>query len=175
MPPTGTHPDAPNREEWRAIPEWPNYEASNRGRVRSVIRGRPYVLKPSIQSGYHRYQLRNGSYSRTAYGHVLVLEAWVSMRPSPEHHASHVDGDRANNNLENLLWETRSENQVRKADHDSVYRGDDHWNSKLNPDKVREIRTRHAAGESRGDLAREFGLTRSGVARVINRETWKHI
>ncbi len=34
----------------------------------------------------------------------LVLEAFRGPRPTPEHRAVHLNGDKENNNLRNLVW-----------------------------------------------------------------------
>jgi DNA-directed RNA polymerase specialized sigma24 family protein len=48
--------------------------------------------------------------------------------------------------------------------------------AKLNDDKVREIRSRYAAGGvSYQDLADEFGVALSQIASVVKRRTWKHV
>ncbi len=51
-----------------------------------------------------------------------------------------------------------------------------HTNSaKLNDAKVIEIRKRRAEGESVAGLADEFGMSKRGLRKVVDRETWKHV
>lgn len=45
----------------------------------------------------------------------------------------------------------------------------------LTPDIVREIRRRHAEGESQSALAREFGVASTAVHSVVHRRTWKGV
>lgn len=47
--------------------------------------------------------------------------------------------------------------------------------AKINPDLVRELRRRYAAGEPQTALGREFGLTRHAVGFIVRRETWKDV
>ena len=47
--------------------------------------------------------------------------------------------------------------------------------AKLTPDKVRTIRTRHAAGESLAGLAREYGMSVCPIHALVHRKTWKHV
>jgi Mor family transcriptional regulator len=47
--------------------------------------------------------------------------------------------------------------------------------AKLNAASVRDIRAAHAAGASIGSLARQYHITRSGIADVIHRRTWIHV
>lgn len=46
---------------------------------------------------------------------------------------------------------------------------------KLNPERVREIRRRHAAGETAAALAREFGVARPTVTGVVQRRYWASV
>lgn len=48
-------------------------------------------------------------------------------------------------------------------------------NAKVTEAQVREIRSRSAAGESYSKLAREFGLTPTGIRNIVLRNTWKHV
>ena len=48
-------------------------------------------------------------------------------------------------------------------------------NAKVTEEQVREIRSRSAAGESYSGLAREFGLTPTGIRNIALRNTWKHV
>jgi hypothetical protein len=54
--------------------------------------------------------------------------------------------------------------------------GESNHQHKLTKDEVRCIRNTHAQTfESYGELAARFGVTKSAIAAVIKRRTWKHI
>jgi hypothetical protein len=63
--------------------------------------------------------------------------------------------------------------------HGSGYPGASHGRrcskAKLTDAKVREIRRRHAAGETQADLCREFKITACPMSRLIRGLTWKHV
>lgn len=67
--------------------------------------------------------LKDGTTSRKALVHVLVLEAFVGPRPEGMA-CCHNDGDGQNNTLANLRWDTYSSNN-----HDLVRHGT-HWNAR---------------------------------------------
>lgn len=107
------------------------YEVSNMGRVRGVDRlevtkagytrqrrGKVRSLKQN-RDGYMVVMLSREGKRRTVKVHRLVLEAFVG--PCPEgHEACHYNDDPADNRLQNLRWDTRSENlldQVRNGIH----------------------------------------------------------
>lgn len=100
-------------ERWAPIPGAPGYEVSTFGNVRhrKVYRVGEVVT---------RVDQRKGKGYRTVYiGRVLsvhraVLLAFVGEPPvptdgSPTTYAHHLDGDKANNRLENLRWVTSRE------------------------------------------------------------------
>lgn len=126
-------------EEWRPICGLEGrYEVSKFGRVRSLDRigtqgsrwGHPVevrikgrLLTPSPAAGGYLYARINGA---GALVHRLVLEAFVG--PCPDgHECAHQDGDPANNNLSNLRWATKVENQADRRRHGTMPIGKNHY------------------------------------------------
>ena len=114
----------PEIEQWRPVVGYEGlYEVSDQGNVRSVdrafvdgmgrtrrLRGRPLRAHINASNGRRMLQLKAPGRERlmtTIY--PLVLEAFVGPRP-PGMDACHNDGDRLNDRLENLRWDTSSEN-----------------------------------------------------------------
>ena len=91
-------------EEWRWIEGYDNYEVSSLGRVR--VRK---MLKPSETNGYQYVGLSQDGIQKHHLIHVLVAEAFIGPRPEGMD-CCHLDGNRDNNSLENLEWNTRSKN-----------------------------------------------------------------
>lgn len=58
---------------------------------------------------------------------------------------------------------------------ETLSRGSGHYKAKLTEDRVLAIRERFASGEGMQALAREYGLTRESISKVVHRRTWKHI
>jgi len=76
-----------------------------------------------------------------------------------------------------LFLGTRSDNaadKVRKG-RAGAPRGTAHPRCKLQPDQVRTIRARHAAGTSASQLARDFSISLRNVRSIINRRIWRHL
>lgn len=165
-------------EKWRRVRGWP-YIVSNRGRVvrhgaaQGTFTGK--ILKPKIsKTGYAKLCLRRDGDKWYARIHRLVADAFIGPCP-PGHQINHIDGDKLNNRSDNLEWATQAENMAHAAEVGLRPRGEGHKRSKLNEQKVREIRARHAAGENYRQLARAFNIDPSVTRRVVRREAWKHV
>lgn len=104
-------------EIWKDILDFPGYQVSNAGRVRSFINFKgqtteqPHVLKLLInnKTGYVFVHLIRDKYSYNRYVHRLVAEVFCYKKHGCEE-INHIDGDKLNNNYTNLEWCTRSEN-----------------------------------------------------------------
>lgn len=104
-------------EIWRAIPGYPGYEASDLGRIRS-LRGRvARILKGGTDSsGYRMVCIQTPEGQRTPTVHRLVALAHIGPKPSvPEGsyriEVCHENGDRTDNRLSNLRYDTNKANQ----------------------------------------------------------------
>ena len=56
-----------------------------------------------------------------------------------------------------------------------IRRGERHHRCRLTEGKVRGIRLRVTAGESRETLALEHGVSRATIDDIVNRRTWRHL
>ena len=112
------------RETWRPVPGWAGYEASCRGRVRSVDRilpnGQPcggMILTPQRdRDGYEYVTLRCGRRRQRIGVHRVVLLAHRGPCP-PGMEGCHGNGRRADNRLENLRWDTHPANIAERERH----------------------------------------------------------
>lgn len=75
-------------------------------------------------------------------------------------------------NPRHLRWATPRENQADRIKHETHCRGTKSPNSKLTENDVLNIRRRALGGESQISLAKDYGVGRTTIARVIDRETW---
>lgn len=171
----------------KTIPGFPDYKITDKGVLYSIAkrsnRGRPKkpVLKALGKSwGYYVVHLQiNGRYYKR-YVHRLVLETFVGKCPKG-FQCRHLDGNRLNNNLSNLKWGTRSENQKDRVKHGTHNRGTRHGLSKLNENKVRKIRAmakenknvrKGEAGKGYKKIAKKFNVSSSTVGNVVRGTTW---
>ena len=170
-----------NDERWATVPEHPDYEVSDYGRVRRATgstAGRVLSLTPT---GKKRQYLRVGLHTKGIrshhYVHRIVLRAFVGGRPTPKHECNHIDSDPSNNNLDNLEWVTRPENlrHAYRAGTMRPTRGELDGRARLTESQVLEIRARHSNGESMSELTRAYGVSYSCIKKVVRRIRWTHI
>lgn len=94
-------------KRWKPCKEIPNYEVSNEGEVRNIKTGR--VMKTSInQKGYETVCLHDKSKQYTRRVHRLVADAFNESSDSYLD-VIHKDGDKSNNNINNLEYCNRSD------------------------------------------------------------------
>lgn len=103
-------------ERWVAIADFPGYEVSSLGRVRSFRQAadRPRILKTRTSKGYIRVPLSKDRRQHFRYVHRLVAEAFIGPRPEGMQ-VHHRDGVRDNNYPSNLCYVTQMENTRKQA------------------------------------------------------------
>lgn len=97
-------------EIWKEIENYPDYEISSYGRVKSLKWGKTRMLKFSTNnSGYLTIHLRKNGKTKSYLIHRLVANAFI---PNPDNKPciDHIDGNPSNNRVENLRWVTQKEN-----------------------------------------------------------------
>lgn len=155
------------------------YEVSDLGRVRRTFSSAQYeafggLAPPPDRFGYVRANLKgsDGRLRRVSF-HVAVLEAFVGPRPAGCD-ASHLNGDRTDNRLQNLRWETSSENHRRKLEHGTLVHGEAHKCAKLKSEQVADIKKRVADGEKKVSLARQYGVSNTLICNIVKGKAWPH-
>lgn len=101
-------------------------EVSDKGRVRSLLRGKPNILKTQTdKKGYHRVRVTIDRQKMSLKLHREIAKAFI---PNPENlpQVNHKDGNKDNNAVENLEWVTNQENAhhaIRNGLWGSVFEG----------------------------------------------------
>ena len=91
------------------IVRFPKYFVSQSGKVFSRKYGYGKELKQSESKGYRRVALSRGNKRKIFVVHQLVALAFIP-NPKRKPFINHKDGNKRNNNVENLEWVTRAEN-----------------------------------------------------------------
>lgn len=166
-------------ETWAWIKNYEGmYMESNFGRTKSFSKGKVKILKPQINvHGYLTVHLfKNGKYTVRGV-HALVAETFI---PNPENlpEVNHIDGIKFNCHVSNLEWLSTADNS-RHARRTGLFKtGADSSRAKFTREQILEIRRTFILGDEECGiraLAGKYGVGRSTIKRIINREVYKNV
>ena len=163
---------------WKDIPGHSGYQVSNYGEVRSVDRlikrkndKFPHLRRGSIirqQDNGHGYKwVRMGATTKPVYVHRLVLSVFSPYHTPDQTDVNHKDGNKENNNIENLEWCTRSENNLHAYDNDLHVYGENHPQSKYSLETIEGIKEMAASGERICDISRKMNISHQYVSKIV--------
>ncbi len=126
--------------------------------------------------GYLTVHLRknDGTLGKHRKVHRLVAEAFLE-NPENKPQVNHIDGNKENNNVENLEWVTASENIIHAVSKKLrvAAKGECHSQAKLNEESVIEIKRRYSLrGISQKKLGEIYNVSQSQISRIIRNERW---
>ena len=130
-----------------------------------VIGSKGYELKlNSGKSGY--IQIRSTKLNKTFSVHRMIAETYI---PNPENkpQVNHIDGNKLNNDYNNLEWVSRSENMRH-----SVNVLGKKYIGKLSNEDIEYIRNNYKSrtkGSTQIDLAKRFGVTQGAIKYFLNK------
>jgi len=171
----------PPDEQWEDIPGYEGrYQVSSLGQVKRLIDMRRWkaggLLRPQKLNGrYLMVSLSRDGSNKKLLVHRLVMLAFVGRCPDGMN-VNHKNGIKTDNQLGNLEYCTYKENSQHAVLVLKRHIGIANRLSKLNDDKVREIRyLYHSTKTSYRRLARQFGVGTTAIQQIIERKTWKHV
>ena len=110
-------------EIWKDVDGFSNYEVSNMSRVRNKKNKRILTQKIGREGRYFSVYMKgdNGKES-TQRVHRLVAKAFI---PNPDNlpQVNHIDGDKLNNDIDNLEWCTPKHNNEHARDNGLIHPG----------------------------------------------------
>lgn len=176
-------------EEWRDIPGFFPYQASDQGRIRrspgapprrGAVPGKILKVPGRDERGYPQTSLYLTGKRTTAKIHRLVALAFLGPRAEGMT-VNHIDGNKENNALSNLEYVSNYENAMHArrlglvpptpSGRDNPHSGANRPR-KLTVEKVLEIRGRIASGEKHKDIAPDYGIHEMTVGEIKRREIW---
>jgi len=158
----------------KPIRGFPGYAVTKDGRVWSTpklggTKSGQWLIPHSDVSGHLRVWLYRGGEKIGRAVHRLVLETYIG--PCPEGmECRHLNGNPTDNNLGNLMWGTRSENQI-----DSVMHGTA-ANLKLTVSDIKIIVYMHRTGLFlQREIAEIYRVTQATISDILCKRTWRHL
>lgn len=153
-----------------------NYLVSDNGSVFSLYKWRGVELRKLSyaldRDGYPRCKLTKDGISKRISIHKIVTRAFIGPMPEGSQ-VRHLDGDKMNNNISNLLYGDAKENAEDRDRHGRTARGIKAGSCKLTFDQVLDIRS---SCKNRGDvskIAKKYGVTASNIYYIINNKSRK--
>ena len=165
------------QETWVDFPEHPAYQVSNGGRVRRKInknhpeRNKPFVyMKFDIdKDGYQCVRLSG----RRWRVNRLVYKCFVGPLV-PGLVVCHVDGNKQNNEVSNLLQATQLENIQHKKQHGTWQSGENHPSASITNSKAKEVKAMLSARKyTLTEVAQELCVSRHVVADISRGRAWR--
>lgn len=160
------------------------YEVSDTGQVRSCTgRYKGRILSQHTRKGYPYVTLRSRGKRKKFSVHRLVASAFL-LGLEGQDQVNHRDGNKQNNNIDNLEWCTPLEN-TRHANRTGLtnIRGGRHPKTKFTQGHIDLIRGMYDWSEARAFaknrkafsstwLAKCFKVTHSTILRIVKKDTW---
>lgn len=105
--------------------------------------------------------------------HSIVMETYVGPRPDGLV-ICHNNGNRYDNRLENLRYDTQYENIQDSVKHGVVPKGEKHCHSKYSAGFIREIK-KELSRHRLKDISRKYNVPISTLCNIKKGRSWKHL
>lgn len=167
-------------EIWTPVPDFPGYEVSNMGAVRSCLRGKAWrPLKGELdKDGYMRVTLYRDRRQTKIHLHRLVAICFVQGRTAERNIACHRNGRNTENHAENLKWATQAENIADKIEHGTHQIGSKHGRATIDEEVAAEVKRLFAEiPKYRGklqEIAERTGASYQVVSGIVHKGGWRH-
>jgi hypothetical protein len=151
--------------EWRTIPSFPNYEASNTGFVRRAKNKRQLKSK---NIDIRPYQIISIWYNKKKYTKTVARLVYEAFHGCPcEMTIDHIDRVKTNNHISNLRCISIAENHKNR----SIYRNTNKYN--LN-DEIKTLIISNYRNKvwTTWDISKKYGIPSNYISSVIKRGSW---
>jgi hypothetical protein len=175
--------------EYREIAGFPAYRIGNDGTVWTCwkstgasggheLSGKWKILKGGkrIVTGHRKVILCDGTGRRKyAQVHRLVLESFVGPCPEGMEACHFPDRNPANNNLNNLRWDTKKANADDRVIHGTSPVGELHPMAILTDAIAADIKRKLRDGLRQCEIARLLGISKITINHIARGRQWKHV
>lgn len=150
-------------EIWKEVPDFPMYEASTLGKVRSLRKSEPHILSPGTSQRHRKTVILYNKKGRFGFSLHRII-ALTFLGPCPNGlQVCHNNGDYLDNKLSNLRYDTFAENIKDVFKHNN---GQFHTRK---PERTQEILNFYESGKSISQIAKLLGLNYGTIRYHIKR------
>lgn len=160
--------------EYRDVAGYIGYRVGDNGSVWSRRRRRHgglgdkwKPLRACMTGRYMSVRLYKDGRGVTAKVHLLVMAAFRGPKPAGMQ-ACHNNGDRRDNRLENLRYDTPASNQADRKSHGTYLVGERHPRSRFTNQERRSMYEARIGGEIYKNIAQRFSTSISTVQQIVN-------
>jgi hypothetical protein len=180
--PDGLNQKMPSDEVAKWIPGLEEkYAVSNFGKAFSLTKdwktetGAKRLKLQKRPTGYYEFAVSANGGRTDLLIHRAVLFAFVGP-PKESQECRHLNGDKSDNRLENLEWNTSRKNWKDTVKHGNALLGEDRYNSKLTSKDVYQIRQRRAKkSEPYKQIAKDYPVSFHAIRLACIGRNWKHV
>ncbi len=165
-------------EEWKPIKGYEDrYAISNLGRIKVLKpRYRDKVILRTFSDGFGYLHCDLSNPRKTVKVHRLVAEAFI---PNPDNKptVNHIDGDKTNNRVDNLEWNTVHENNLH-ANMMGLAGGVRHNKSKFTKEQVIFIRNVYKPYDKflgAKPLSKVFEVNEVTIKKIASNRTYRYL
>lgn len=152
-----------------------HYEVSNFGRVRSTSYKGVKILTPSkTKRGYLNVIFCINQKKEHKLVHRLVAEAFID-NPNSLKTVNHKNGNKSNNNVENLEWCSQEDNNKHAKENGLLQRYEDRPEAKLTKGAVKMIPKLIELGATTDDLKTLFNVSRRCIDNIFEGKNWSDL
>ena len=166
-------------QEYRAIPQLSGYWISKSGQVISTRAWKGGNKSPQLKTlfpdkdGYLRFSQKVAGNRRYKPVHIALLEAWRGARP-PGWVACHRNDQRQDNRLENLRWDTHTEN-YKDSRRNQTHTGRRNSQARMTESMVKKLRQDYRA-QSLNQLKKQHPqYSKFALWAAVSGYTWSHL
>lgn len=135
-------------------------------------------LKDCVKNGYVRNELvlKNGE-SKYFARHRLVLRCFKPINNFDKMQVNHIDGNKLNNNLNNLEWCTNQENRIHavKIGLTARLKGENNPASKLKEKQVLDIIQDLLHHVPYSQIMKKYNCSKSTISAIKNKRNWTYL
>jgi len=159
------------------------YAVTDQGKVFSYTKnwstesGSKELTQKSRKNGYLEVGINAQGGRTDTLVHRLILHAFTGPPPEESYHCRHLNGDSADNRLENLEWGSVSENYNDSRRHGTAKGSPQKYSNKsLSSHDVLEIRKLYKTGKyTYQEIGEMFETGADNVGKICRGTNWKHV